>query len=405
MRSALLARNFVSNAGSLSQAQLSLDAMTQAVTRESANFGNVMAMSVGCSAFRLLRAGTAFRSLNGISYLAALGAEVTAYRASHHLFEGWAGRFPQQNLFDSSWLQNFADFLTFKVMGRSLRGQSVFLTHAVQSSVLVGIRQLQARWGFADKPQASLVEQWVNAEAMGFAQFAGQKLFALASAHRFEIYERNLECGVQIFLHSKMNGHRTGGLNVIVPAMHATKTLATPRLLPVNSPEDILPAYRDTPIGRLLEYHNLSRPHDPYAQAALLVGMCMDYRNSLRIPERFAYVVRRAGADTRETTFDMAVAIAVAGIRNIALMGHSQCAMENLATRKDVFIDGLVQNAGWSRTRAEQYFLNNFHQRDVGNAAQFISSEATRLQQRFPGVQVAPLYYRVEDNRLYQLSE
>jgi carbonic anhydrase len=32
------------------------------------------------------------------------------------------------------------------------------------------------------------------------------------------------------------------------------------RLIPVNSVDDILPAYRDTPIGRLLEYHNLGRP-------------------------------------------------------------------------------------------------------------------------------------------------
>lgn len=413
MTSNLLARNNFSNAVFLSRTQFKLDAMTQVLAHESANVGNVMAMTLGSGAFRLLRAGslslfagTASRTLNGISYLSSVGAEVTVYRSTHRLLDEWTGKVPRENLFHSStWSQNFADFLTFKALGRGLKKQSLFLTHTLQSSVLVGTRQVQAHFGFGNKPQTSLVEQWFEAEVMGLAQFAGHRLFSLATANRFEIYERNLECGIQIFLHSRMNAPRSAGLTVTAPAMHATKTLATPGLLPVNSPEDIFPAYRDTPIGRLLEYHNLNRPHDHYAQAALLVGMCMDHRKSLRIPERFAYVLRRAGADTRETTFDMAVAIAVAGIRNIALIGHSQCAMENLTTRKEAFIDGLVQNAGWSRGRAEQYFLDHLHHRDVGNAAQFISLEATRLQQRFPAVQLAPLFYKVEDNRLYQLSE
>lgn len=48
------------------------------------------------------------------------------------------------------------------------------------------------------------------------------------------------------------------------------------RLIPVDSEESIPPEYRGTPIGQLLEYHNLNRPFDPYDNAQLLVGMCMD---------------------------------------------------------------------------------------------------------------------------------
>ncbi|TAK66512.1 MAG: carbonic anhydrase, partial [Bacteroidetes bacterium] len=53
------------------------------------------------------------------------------------------------------------------------------------------------------------------------------------------------------------------------------------RLIPVNSSKDILPAYRNSPIGLLLEYHNLSLHHDSYTKAELLIGMCMDNRKHL----------------------------------------------------------------------------------------------------------------------------
>ncbi|MBF8282511.1 MAG: carbonic anhydrase [Anaerolineales bacterium] len=46
----------------------------------------------------------------------------------------------------------------------------------------------------------------------------------------------------------------------------------------------MFPEYRDTPIGLLMEYHNLNRPLDEYAQAQLLIGMCMDNRKHLRNP-------------------------------------------------------------------------------------------------------------------------
>lgn len=36
------------------------------------------------------------------------------------------------------------------------------------------------------------------------------------------------------------------------------------KLIPVNSPGEILPVYRDTPVGLLLEYHNLNRSFESY---------------------------------------------------------------------------------------------------------------------------------------------
>jgi carbonic anhydrase len=50
-----------------------------------------------------------------------------------------------------------------------------------------------------------------------------------------------------------------------------------------------LPAYRGTPIRDLLGYHNLRRPHRQYADAELLIGMCMDNRKVLSIPDNCAF--------------------------------------------------------------------------------------------------------------------
>lgn len=177
------------------------------------------------------------------------------------------------------------------------------------------------------------------------------------------------------------------------------------RLLPVLTVEDILPAHRDTPIGYLLKYHNLHREYETYTQAQLLIGMCMDNRKHLHIPDNFAYIIRAGGANLRYSEFKVSYAIAVGGVKCIALIGHNQCGMVNLVARKELFIKGLVENAGWEQDLAEQHFMNYAPMFEIGNEIDFVLSEAKRLRTRYPKVQVAPLLYKVEDNLLYQIKE
>ncbi len=176
------------------------------------------------------------------------------------------------------------------------------------------------------------------------------------------------------------------------------------RLLSVGSASDIPAPYRDTPIGRLLEYHNLGRELEAYAAAQLLIGMCMDNRKALRIPDNFAYILRTGGANLRYSEFKVSYAIAVGGVREIALMAHTHCGMVNLVARRRQFIDGLV-NAGWEPEWAEQHFDHFAPMFEIGNEVDFVLSEAKRLRRRYPRVRVAPLMYRLEDNRLYFLRE
>jgi carbonic anhydrase len=177
------------------------------------------------------------------------------------------------------------------------------------------------------------------------------------------------------------------------------------RLRSVNTPDDIPPQYRDSPVGLLLEYHNLQRPFDAYTQAQLLIGMCMDNRKHLTIPDNFAYILRAGGANLRPAEFKVSYAIAVGGVRTIALIGHTQCGMVNLMGRERSFIDGLVEGAGWERSSAEDHFYHFSPIFEIGSEIDFVCSEANRLRLRYPKIPVAPMLYKVEDNRLYLIDE
>ncbi|HET6639050.1 MAG TPA: carbonic anhydrase [Gemmatimonadota bacterium] len=176
------------------------------------------------------------------------------------------------------------------------------------------------------------------------------------------------------------------------------------RLIPVRTQEEIPPQWQDTPVGRLLEYHNCGRPFDHYDRAALLIGMCMDHRNQLRVPDQFAYVLRAGGANLRPSDFKVSYAVAVGGVRSIALIGHTECGMSNLAARREEFVAGLV-DAGWNRDEAMRHFTESIPRFEIGDEVDFVINDSRRLRARYPAVSVAPLIYLVEDRRLYLVRE
>src|SRR5947199_936559 len=177
------------------------------------------------------------------------------------------------------------------------------------------------------------------------------------------------------------------------------------RLIAVRTESDVLSLYRKTPIETLLAYQNLNRPHGVHDKAELLIGMCMDNRKHLRIPDNFAYIIRAGGANLRYSEFKVSYAIAVGEVGCITLIGHNHCGMVNLHSKREAFIKGLVENAGWDREWAEQHFIHFAPMFEIGNEVDFVLSEAKRLRLRYPKILIAPLLYRIEDSLLYQLRE
>ncbi len=177
------------------------------------------------------------------------------------------------------------------------------------------------------------------------------------------------------------------------------------RLWDINKKEDIFKEYQNTPIADLLEYHNLNRTYQEYSQAQLLIGMCMDNRKHLHIPDNFAYIIRSGGGNLRHSEFKVSYAIAIGGVKAIALIAHNQCGMVNLVSRKEEFVNGLIQYAGWDQDWAEEHFMNFAPMFEIGNEIDFVLSEAKRLRLRYAKIIVAPLFYKIEDNRLYLIKE
>jgi carbonic anhydrase len=178
-----------------------------------------------------------------------------------------------------------------------------------------------------------------------------------------------------------------------------------PEIIPVNFRSDILPEYRGTPVEHLLEYHNLGRAIGTTPAPQMLIGMCMDSRKSLRIPNDFAFVLRTAGANMRDNEFRISYAIAVGGVRTIVLIAHTDCGMARLDASHDRFVQGLMDAAGWDLERAEKHFADSAPKFGIRDEVDFVLHEANRLRAIYPRINIVPLLYRVEDDLLYQLKE
>jgi len=176
--------------------------------------------------------------------------------------------------------------------------------------------------------------------------------------------------------------------------------------VPVDSPDDILQSYRGTPIESLLRCHNLAEPLSPSTgHAHLLVAMCMDHRKEFVIPNEFAYVLRSAGGNLRDSEFEVAYAIAVGGVDAIALLAHTDCGMSHVLSKREPFIEGLVQGAGWTPESAAEHLDDDAHRHRIGDAVTFVVDEGARLRTLFPAVRAAALLYRVDSDRLTQVAD
>lgn len=175
------------------------------------------------------------------------------------------------------------------------------------------------------------------------------------------------------------------------------------RLASVDGPEDVPEAWRGTPVERLLACHELNAPLDPPDRPELLVATCMDHRVDLRMPRDFAYVVRTGGANLTGRDFEVSFAVGVGGVRAVAIVGHSDCGMAGVTARREPFVEGLVEGAGWTPSEAGEHFAERASLHEIDDPIDFTLEQAERVRRRYPGLLVAALHYRVEDRRLYRI--
>jgi carbonic anhydrase len=175
-------------------------------------------------------------------------------------------------------------------------------------------------------------------------------------------------------------------------------------IIEVDKPEDIFMEYRKSPVEELLLYHNLSMPLPVTTRHAhMLVSMCMDHRKELTVPNEFAYVLRSAGGNLRDSDFEISYSIAVGGISCIALLAHTDCGMVDVIHKRNKFIEGLTNRAGWSKEAASSHFDNYANLYQITDSVIFTLTETERLRQLYPAILIAPLLYDVKTDRLSQI--
>ncbi|OGI19732.1 MAG: carbonic anhydrase [Candidatus Melainabacteria bacterium RIFCSPHIGHO2_02_FULL_34_12] len=180
--------------------------------------------------------------------------------------------------------------------------------------------------------------------------------------------------------------------------------VSTYKLKSVISEKDIPEDLLNTPVAELLKYHNLCLKFKTYEKAEMAVVMCMDNRKQLNIPNRFAFILRTAGARITGNEFKLSFAIGFGNIKHVVLIGHTNCGMINLTSKKEVIVKGLVENAGWTKEQAENHFISFAPFFEIENEVDFTVSESKRLKEKYPKVIFVPMVYKVEDNLLYLIE-
>ena len=173
----------------------------------------------------------------------------------------------------------------------------------------------------------------------------------------------------------------------------------------MTNKNDIPEEYRGTAVEELLCHHNFGHEPDSADDTArIAILTCIDPRVTLRLPDGFAFVLRNAGAKTSGMEFALSFAVAVCGVRTVAVIGHGGCNMAGVGRHKADFVDGL-ERCGWKRSEAERFFFTMSPRFATEDIADSIADEARRLRGLYAGVLIAPLYYSVKDGLLYTVDE
>lgn len=179
-----------------------------------------------------------------------------------------------------------------------------------------------------------------------------------------------------------------------------------PRLIETNTPDDIIPVYRGTPVEDLLRYHNMGEPRPAdNTTPQMFIAMCIDFRKFLVVPNDYAYIMRTAGARLKGNEFELLYAIAVGGVSTVVLIGHTDCGMTRVLNQREQFVSGLGERAGVAPEMAEGIFDAFAPEYAIEDPVKAMVAEAIMLRGLLHGVMIAPLLYRVSDDRLVQILE
>jgi len=218
---------------------------------EAANPNTLAALTVGGLAYRVGRLGTLALAANTGerlapilrlgSYAIGLGTEVTAFEFANRSLISLGERAglkpaPTENLWNWSgpggWREGLASsaitFGLLKGAGFLGREQNIILQHAIQSAAMVSGHQIAGILGLTERPEGSLAEQLLHAEATNLQLATGTSIVHSISPG-LSAMERGLDLSLQ---------HQTFGISRWHPLMPAFAMRETPPIPRRSSSEE-----------------------------------------------------------------------------------------------------------------------------------------------------------------------
>lgn len=147
-------------------------------------------------------------------------------------------------------------------------------------------------------------------------------------------------------------------------------------------------------IDILMQSHNDGVHYAAFEKPQLAIVTCMDFRIRLQLPDDFAFVLRTGGANPGPIEPYLAFSVARMGIHAIAIIGHTDCAMQ----RPDPYV---VNDLPTSEEQ-KKHFRSQIASLAITDAAEFTVREAEQLQDLF-GLPVIPLIYDVHTHKISKL--
>jgi hypothetical protein len=201
--------------------QSQVDGLVAGFTQQVSDWRSLVALTAGGIAYRVGRVGVMAAGAGRFASVGiGLGAEVTAFEMTNRSLSSLTGeahshsnlwRWEGQGGIRQGLLNSLVTFGTIKGAGRLAQGENVIVQHLLQDTGMVFGQQVSASFGITDRPQGSLAEQFLHAEATNLQLGAG-----MALAHNLAPALQGLEQGLDLSLRGMERGVRG---NFMQPAL------------------------------------------------------------------------------------------------------------------------------------------------------------------------------------------
>lgn len=171
------------------------------------------------------------------------------------------------------------------------------------------------------------------------------------------------------------------------------------RLKAVNFSTDIPKRWQNTPVEKMILAHNFDRGVETSGMPELMLVTCIDYRIMPKIPERFAYVLRRAAGSLAGLEFNLSYALAK-GVKHLVILAHNDCGMTRVPEHREPILNALLEQ-GWEKQDAENFIDQHAGNYAIPGELEALESEYDRICQMFKNLEVAPLFVSLAENHIY----